>query len=94
MRYRKLRIAWLDVCGIATVLLIVLWVLGYRGWYRHQLYFVESLAILTVYVALVMLVIVVGKKAPVYLRYSLRTLLIAMTLVAIGLGLIVWAAGS
>jgi uncharacterized SAM-binding protein YcdF (DUF218 family) len=26
MRYRKLRIAWSVVCGIACVLLVVLWV--------------------------------------------------------------------
>ena len=31
MRFRKLRIAWSVVCGIACVLLIVLWVRSY--WY-------------------------------------------------------------
>jgi hypothetical protein len=30
MRYRKLRIAWSMVCGIATVLLLALWVRSYR----------------------------------------------------------------
>jgi hypothetical protein len=30
MRFRKLRIAWSVVCGIACVLLIVLWVRSYR----------------------------------------------------------------
>jgi hypothetical protein len=32
MRYRKLRIAWSVVCGIAGVLLIVLWVRSYYRW--------------------------------------------------------------
>ena len=30
MRYRKLRIAWSVFCGLAAVLLIVLWVRSYR----------------------------------------------------------------
>ena len=34
MRFRKLRIAWSVVCGIACVLLIVLWVRSY-WWSRH-----------------------------------------------------------
>ena len=33
MRFRKLRIAWSVVCGIACVLLVVLWV---RSYYRHD----------------------------------------------------------
>ena len=32
MRYRKLRIAWSVGCGLAAVLLIVLWVRSYRNY--------------------------------------------------------------
>ena len=32
MRFRKLRIAWSVVCGIACVLLLVLWVRSYWNW--------------------------------------------------------------
>src|SRR6476660_9850969 len=35
MRFRKLRIAWSVICGIACVLLIVLWVRSY--WWRDSI---------------------------------------------------------
>jgi hypothetical protein len=47
MKFRKLRIAWSVVCGIATVLLIVLWARSY-WWYEciglNNLYFGISLS--------------------------------------------------
>jgi hypothetical protein len=36
MRFRKLRITWTAICGIACVLLLVLWVRSY--WHRDYLY--------------------------------------------------------
>jgi hypothetical protein len=39
MRFRKLRIAWSVICGIACVLLIVLWVQGY---WSFSLAFMQS----------------------------------------------------
>ncbi len=34
MKHRKLRIAWSVTCGVATVLMVTLWVRSY--WYIHQ----------------------------------------------------------
>jgi hypothetical protein len=150
MRFRKLRIAWSVVCGIACVLLIALWV---RSYWRHdyvnwmptanrqvevfaiqgrlvfgtwvQTTFVTwrhysnpvadkqgALRIIKSYenafgfaivkpslvVPYYFLVLVTGVVAVApwlsMSRFSLRTLLIATTLVAVVLGLIVWATRS
>jgi hypothetical protein len=117
MRFRKLRIAWSVFCGIACVLLIVLWVRSYSGTYEgwHTLtrfpngptYFYDSFEgrlrittpqywearafsishwmCVTVFVGLVCLPWLRWSN-----RFSLRTLLIATTLVAVVLGLAVW----
>jgi hypothetical protein len=145
MRFRKLRIAWSTLCGIATVLLIVLWVRS--CWYVDDLVITLTktrqlelqsvpgrcigfiayapsrpiglfarymnttpegaehahlkhgilggeLAMSTVWVAhwilaAVFLFLGIAPWAR-YVKFSLRTLLIATTLVAIALGLIVW----
>jgi uncharacterized membrane protein len=91
MRFRKLRIAWSVFSALVAVLLIVLWFLGRRSWYGDQLHIAEMLAVLAVYAACVLIILIVGIGVAVHPRYSLRTLLIATTLVAIVLGLIVWA---
>jgi hypothetical protein len=49
MRFRKLRIAWSIGCGIACVLLIVLWVGGYDG--DKSLYRITGRKGVTVYVS-------------------------------------------
>jgi hypothetical protein len=41
MRFRKLRIAWSGVCGIACLLLIVLWVRSY--WWCEMIYYHPTL---------------------------------------------------
>ena len=134
MRFRKLRIAWSVACGIACVLLVVLWVrsrgtidtvaagywpgrrvlveshLGkvYVGFYsgpvtlyrlsnqiRPSNYF-PSLKTATFVVPLWIFIVataLAGTAPWLRKRYSLRTLLIATTLIAVVLGLVVWANG-
>jgi hypothetical protein len=149
MRFRKLRIAWSVMCGISSVLLIVLWVRSYSwhdtvmfekatrttaaGWNRGELFFVTSVLpeninftfptdfrfqheepdyehpigdahlgfqLTSMPGGLFLLVpfwfatigSIVCSAVPRLRwskRFSLRTLLIATTLVAVGLGLIV-----
>ena len=142
MRFRKLRIAWSVGCGIACVLLIVLWVrsryaydgiigplpgsgffmmsrsggLGAaihrkkwaRGWsvysvraqevklpYHTALGFVEYMVDAEVYRVrlpnwcLILISVAFAAVPWMQMRFSLRTLLIATTLVAVALGLIV-----
>jgi hypothetical protein len=148
MRFRKLRIAWSVACGIACVLLIVLWVrscfhvdeirkdssvgvrivvsgvgqLAYmswdtpsgmpRGWshvthdplpdidrtaafgYRSH---GNALFINAPYYPFVFasgVLAIVPWISQLRWRFSLRTLLIATTLVAVALGLIVWSTNS
>jgi hypothetical protein len=139
MRFRKLRIAWSVVCGIACVVLIVLWVRSYwrcdsldiagahqmtslRGmcfidgnirksetkvvgavygltWYQHFDRFApdgivplsKGTAIpIWLLILLVMAISAAGWKSWSN-RFSLRTVLNAMTLLALLLGLVVYA---
>jgi hypothetical protein len=146
MRFRKLRIAWLVVCGIACVMLIALWVRSYesaivlnegitkthaltlisqRGFcgavlFDPTVYASPKWGLITVspqtwgspswdfaihsksdrYVQVmapwwfvVLSVAIMSIIAPqLKWRFSLRTLLIATTLVAVVLGLVVYAA--
>lgn len=143
MKYRKLRIAWSVVCGIACVLLIVLWVRSYGGSdvvYRQttttRTVFSSAVGVIGVSRSIFEAVLpawgwnrielMPGGPMPTWefrsdnngtrlrfphrlpiaisgvlavapwirqlrWRFSLRTLLIATTLVAVVLGLIVWA---
>jgi hypothetical protein len=146
MRFRKLRIVWSVMCGIACMLLVVLWVRSYWraeiiarvysgsvltiGSNHGTLYFVfgaatpdparvgrwsygpigvahtvgtlelkflNNLTTGTVPDWLLVACCLVAVIIPWIQRFSLRTLLIAMTLVAVVLGLIVavvgWQAG-
>ena len=79
MKYRKLRIAWSVVWGIVAVLFATVWVCS--SWWED----------IIVYRCLAVLLATVAVAPLVPWRFSLRTLLIASTLIAIGLGLIVWA---
>ena len=116
MKYRKLRIAWSVVWGLAAVLLVVLWVsswlhryhddfhssTGWRlgilngeGWVAFNLVHDDSESHGTIggpHWLMVLLAVVTG-FAPWFIsdRFGLRSLLIATTLIAIVLGLIVWA---
>jgi hypothetical protein len=150
MRFRKLRIAWSVLCGIACVLLIALWVRSYRyvetvlckfsddvliyaGSLPGELGFsivseesvepwivykqpsekwlkgvgdrwleqtwggfridIDNAGIMAPYWFLVSIFATVGTLAWIHKlkwKFSLRTLLIATTLVAVVLGLIVW----
>ena len=83
MKYRKLRIAFSAVCGIVCLLLIVLWVQGYRN-----TGLISSLPF--AFPTLILFVLTVAPWASA-IRFSLRTLLIGMTLVAALLGAVVWA---
>ena len=118
MRFRKLRIAWSVVCGIACVLLIA-W--GLRSYSReifislrgHWIGFYHGTIMIDAYRPNLrgtgwipvgegfrfphwFLILVFGTFAitpwisSLRYRFSLRTLLIATTLVAVVLGLIVW----
>ena len=147
MRFRKLRIAWSVVCGIACVLLIALWVRSYwtydivgiagpgseysihstggfigvydmldisgtsgptnwryvhrpsdpanfrvSAWRPHYSTYPDAPSV-SVEIPYWMLVLPLGLLAAIpWLRwhFSIRTLLIATTLVAVVLGLIVW----
>jgi hypothetical protein len=87
MKYHKLRIAWSVASGVATVLLIALWVQDYRN----------TRLIASVPYAFPILVAFAFAAAPfangkAFVRFSLRTLLIVATVVCVGLGLIEWAA--
>jgi len=135
MRFRKLRIAWSVACGIACVLLIVLWVRSYSlvdvacvaRWHgaisRQGTIYIDSglswsgsdtcpnfewpalewmvfkndpevdVKVGNVAFPIARLVLLTAACAPlswISRRFSLRALLIATTLVAVGLGLIVW----
>ena len=157
MRFRKLRITWSVVCGVACVLLIVLWARSYysrdmtrgcifgrhlhmsvtslngevatafdewRGdphpwmfdsvtdtknmiavfsnvgkpplsWLGFRLQFSASLVVIVLPYWFLILAVTTIASIPWTgwkRRFSLRTLLIATTLVAVVLGLIVWAA--
>ncbi len=126
MRFRKLRIAWSVGCGIACVLVIVLWVRSYshpgslsyssaathlaigwesgtlgverhafrsgrqheRGWAIN----IDHVSRMSVRIPLWVCAVVCGVFAAaswVVKRFSLRALLIATTLVAVVLGLVV-----
>jgi uncharacterized membrane protein YgaE (UPF0421/DUF939 family) len=81
MRFRKLRIAWSVVWGSAAVLLLAEWV---RSYWTSDLY---------VYWVAILLIAALATTSwfewsP---RFSLRTLLIATTLIALVLGAIVYA---
>jgi hypothetical protein len=149
MRFRKLRIAWSVLWGVAAVLFIALWVRSYR-WVEHVYYETPNaifgvdstrgttwifrnsrpdritgigwdirqgdqdplqkrepkrdptllgfgwhrkanlISIGLPYWSFVILTIALGGLPWLPRRFSLRTLLIATTLVAVGLGLIVW----
>jgi hypothetical protein len=129
MRFRKLRIAWSVVWGIAAVLLVVLWVRSYvvydrvvvhypggLEWFiaysNKGVYIVSTYGLLAPHAnvqwwsfernrwgtavclpySLTILVMCVVSIAPwIHDRFSLRTLLIATTVIAVGLGAIVYA---
>jgi hypothetical protein len=119
-RFRKLRIAWSVLWGVATVLLIVLWVVSHGrldvvcyqtapqpttpsafhiSALPHTFDLIPSLGKVLVRIPIWVLVILAATLAAIPSfhwpnRFSLRTLLIATTLVAVVLGLIVWAAKS
>ena len=142
MRYRKLRIAWSVVWGLAAVLLIVLWVRSYwwmdqlgSPWSRTRILMVGSLeggllvqvpfhdwgyrwnvksyslksggrssfrfgsefrripdGFCLPHCSLVVLYATLAAVSWLPWRFTIRTLLIATTLVAVMLGAIVWAA--
>ena len=87
MKFRKLRIAWSVVWGLMAVLLAVLWVRDHvmpAGTVREEPFFFHiqsKLAILCSAFAL----------APLFRwRFSLRSLLIAITVIAVVLGLVAY----
>src|SRR4051812_34325478 len=98
MRFRILRIAFSVTCLVACVLLMALWVRSYLAWPNAAFivppHFSEK--VLEACVILVLPAIafaiplcrsaIIGQRW----RFSLRTLLIVTTLLAVGLGLIAW----
>jgi hypothetical protein len=122
MRYRKLRIAWSVGCGIACVLLIVLWVRSYGDTDPIEFIGVPIWSLKGTLIAYdpVPKPMILGQNEIVLgnewielaiwqpmagaiafalvpwlrWRFSLRTLLIATTLIAIVLGVIAYAVGS
>jgi hypothetical protein len=142
MKYRKLRIAWSVTCGIACVLLIVLWVRSYYHtdriwrinsvfdtgfelaggtaggtlsfWQRtdvaganrfpwhhdvsgpvtiiHPVVYTNEGEVLAIIIPIWLPLIVIAPLGALswVRRFSLRTLLIATTLIALVLGLVVW----
>src|SRR4051794_23684987 len=94
MKFRELRIASSVFCGVCCVLMIVLWVRQNR----HPPYVPADIPgepIPKLVIPLLFGFFVAGTLAGAYpilleLRFSVRTLLITTTLVAVVLGLIVW----
>jgi hypothetical protein len=83
MNYRKLRIAWSVLCGLAAVLLCVLWARDY----------LDTRLLASLPYACPTLLLLAFAAAPWTSgrsQFSLRTLLLALTLVAVVLGVIVW----
>ena len=90
MRYRKMRIAWSVIWGLAAVLLIALWVfLGFAYSSTSHGVFIRA-----PYSAVVLAAIAVSIVPWFHCRFTIRTLLIATTLVAVVLGLIAWGAAK
>jgi hypothetical protein len=120
---KSLRITWTVCCGMACVLLIAMWVRGYRDYERFVVlghHFIvdvnKRLCMFSTYpmkvpqlemkpfferraygiavgvpVFLPIAVACAASIAPwVFYRFSLRTLLLAITLVAVVLGVVVW----
>jgi hypothetical protein len=85
MRFGKLRIAFSALCGLASVTLIVWWV---RDYLETQLVASEPYA----FPVLLLLGLTIAPWANKPTRFSLRVLLIATTLVAVVLGLLVFTA--
>ena len=85
MRFRYLRITWTVFCSIACVLLILLWVQDYRA-----TRLIASLPY--AFPLLISFGLAVAPWVSGQTRFSLRTLLIVTTLVALVLGLAVYAA--
>jgi hypothetical protein len=84
MKYRKLRIAWSAVCGVLCLLLIISWEESYRvygaGYGLHYKPYMFRV-----------LLALAGTVVPWFpllrWRFSLRTLLIGLTVMAVLLGL-------
>jgi hypothetical protein len=101
MTFRKLRIAWSVGCGIACVLLIALWVRSYSDslmavWGSHYYFFGNGMVaygrLREVAVPLwsAVAITAAASAAPWFRwRFTLRTLLIATTLIAVVLGTII-----
>jgi hypothetical protein len=86
MKYRKLRIAWSVGWGVLCLLLIVLWVRS-DHWADAIGYGIDFPAWLATLFAASL---VVATLLP--WRFTLRTLLIGMTVLAVVLGIVVWVA--
>jgi hypothetical protein len=84
MRFRKLRIAWSVLCGLSCVPVSVLWLRSY--WQRAEMYWA------VVFFASLSALFACIPWLPWSNRFSLRTLLLATTLVAVTLGVIAYVA--
>jgi hypothetical protein len=81
MKYRKLRIAWSMAWGVMAILLVVQWS---RNYWLVDLYVYWFAVLMSVGLARISWL----DWSP---RFSLRTMLFAITLVAAGMWLIMWA---
>ena len=97
IKYRRPRIAFSAVCGILCLLLIVLSVQSYSQWGQLHNWNISKHPIIVTIGASYFLAIGLTMMAaavswlPLSKRFSLRTLLIATTVVAALLGAVKWA---
>ena len=100
MRFRKLRIAFSTVCSIAQLAMLVRWTLrptkldlqNLNPPYRFGTFAIETAppSVAPFWLTIILFAALAAAPwIPWSRRFSLRTLLIAMTLVAVGLGLFV-----
>jgi hypothetical protein len=103
MKFRKLRTAWSVFWGSVCALSIAMWVLSARspflyktvqplpdGSIRMTEVTITTTSVFPIWLPTLSTVLIAALPWLPW-RFSLRTLLIAMTLVAVALGLIVWS---
>src|SRR5438045_2739871 len=87
LKFRKLRIAWSVCIGVACLLLIVF---SFRYWGPHHARILLSWVFLLTGAGITAIFLLKRQQW----RFSLRTLIIAITLIAVVLGLAVYAASK
>jgi hypothetical protein len=91
MRFRNLLVAWSALCFVACYLLSAFWAMSYLPGGRIQIG-AKAWGLYRPYGCAIIVVAALGIMPWTGWRFNLRTLLIATTLLAVALGLAVYAA--